>query len=67
LLSLRKPSRSPWLYLAGAVVAIDAVALVSKTPTLTASFRRAVKHPTRRWPVLAAWVILTSHLVAGKP
>jgi hypothetical protein len=49
--------------LAGAVVAIDAYALARKTPTLTASFRGA----RRKWLVIAAWCLLSSHLIAGKP
>lgn len=59
--------RRPWLWLAAAVVAVDAVALATRTPTLTSSFRRGIAHRRYRWFVLAAWFTLTSHLVIGKP
>ncbi len=62
-----KRHANPWIALALAVVAIDVVAIKRKHPTLTASFRGAVKHPVRRWWALAAWGILTSHLVLGRP
>lgn len=58
---------NPWLLLAGAVVIIDAVALRTSRSTLTSAFRGALRHPVRRWPVLAAWALVSSHLLAGRP
>lgn len=64
---MRRAARNPWMVLAGAVVAVDAYAIAYKSPTLTSAFRTALRHPVRRWFVLAAWLTLTSHLVIGKP
>ncbi len=58
---------APWLWLAAAVIAIDAVQIARGAPTLSAAHQRAVKHPLRRWPVLAVWLVLGSHLTWGKP
>lgn len=58
---------NPWLALALAVVVIDAVQIARHRPTLSASFRDAVRHPVKRWPVLVAWAALTSHLAVGRP
>jgi hypothetical protein len=58
---------TPWLLLVAAIVMIDAVQMRCGAPTLTAAFHRAVRHPLRRWPVIAAWATVTSHLLLGKP
>jgi hypothetical protein len=65
-LSLRQPT-NPWVWLVGAIVAVDAVALVRRTPTLTALHREAVKHPVKRVLIAAAWTVLMSHLFLGRP
>lgn len=64
---MRHVRRNPWMVLGAAVVAVDAYAIVYKSPTLTSAFRTALRHPIRRWFVLAAWLTLSSHLVFGKP
>jgi hypothetical protein len=49
------------------IVVIDVVQMRRDAPTLTAAFHRAVQHPVRRWPVIAAWATVTSHLLLGRP
>lgn len=63
----KRADLAPWLGLAAAVVTIDAIQIARGAPTLSAAHRRAVKHPVGRWPVLAVWLVLGSHLTWGKP
>lgn len=54
--------RYPWLVLAGFICAYDAYLIVNGHPTLSTRAAQAMRHPVRRWPVLAAWGYLSLHL-----
>ena len=51
-----------WLGLVGYVLAYDLYAIRSGRQTLSAAFYEALRHPQRRWLVIAAWAYLTGHL-----
>ena len=68
---LEKDSRTTgligWAILASYVVAYDIYAIKSrKAETLTRSFWRLSESKISKFPVLAAWVILTFHLMLEK-
>ncbi len=63
----RRNTVNPWVWLSAAVALVDLAAIARKRPTLSAAFRGAVRHPVRRWPVLAATGIVLSHLTFGRP
>lgn len=58
-----RPSTKGWLGLAAYVTLWDLLA----SETLSAGFADAVKHPRRRWQVVAAWVFITAHLFSILP
>ena len=51
-----------WIALLIGIVLYDGWAALSKRETLSMAFYEAVRHPRRRWPVIAAWGYLTAHL-----
>ena len=51
-----------WLGLAGYIIAVDAHAALTGRETMSSAWWRAVQHPHRRWPVVAAWLYITAHL-----
>lgn len=51
-----------WVILAAWITAYDLYAIRSGRQTLSAAFYEAVKHPQRRWLVVASWAYLTAHL-----
>lgn len=55
-------AKHAWLGLAGYVVLADAYLIRRRRQTMSAAFYEAVRHPVRRWPVVAAWAYLTLHL-----
>jgi hypothetical protein len=68
---LEKDSRTTgligWAILASFVVAYDIYAIKSrKAETLTRSFWRLSENKISKFPVLAAWVIITFHLMLEK-
>jgi hypothetical protein len=56
-----------WIGLLAYVVAYDAYALLTGKETLSSAYYRALAHPRRRWPTIATWVLLTSHLFRLTP
>lgn len=66
-ISNRDSNWNPWFWLLAAVTMIDLVATHTKQPTLTAVFRDALRHPTRRWTVITCWALVSSHLFTGHP
>lgn len=57
-----RPGGWAWVGLATGVIATDAVLIASKNATMSEVFGDTLKHPIKKWPVLAAWLILTLHL-----
>ena len=53
-----------WCWVGGtaAVVAADALLIRSGQATMSEVFGDALRHPAKRWAVLAAWSVLTLHL-----
>ncbi len=56
-----------WLGLAGYVLSYDSWALATHHDTLSMVFDRGIKHPVRRWPVIAICVLTISHLFGWIP
>ena len=63
-----KPAGWCWFGLMIYVVSADTFLLVQEFNnkenyyTMSSSFRYALKHPLRRWPLIVMWLILTFHL-----
>ncbi len=51
-----------WIVLAAYVLVYDTIALHRGRETMSASYTRALGSPSRRWPTIAAWALLTGHL-----
>jgi len=51
-----------WLGLMGYVAMYDGYAVLAQKDTMSQAFLGAVKHPYKRWPVIAAWIYITCHL-----
>lgn len=62
-----KVRRSGWGLILAVVAGYDLWALKARRPTLSAEFLEAVRHPRRRWFVIAAWGYLTVHLFGILP
>jgi hypothetical protein len=48
--------------LAGAVATADVLLIRFGKATMSEVFGDALRHPARRWTVIAAWVVLSLHL-----
>lgn len=59
---MRSEGTYAWLGLSAYVVAYDLWAIRTGHQTLSSAFYEAVKHPQRRWLVVASWAYLTAHL-----
>lgn len=63
-----RPAGYAWLGLTVYVLASDTLLVVQERRgkadyyTMSSSFRYALAHPVRRWPVILMWLILTFHL-----
>lgn len=57
-----RPGGWCWVGLAGSVATADVLLIRSGKATMSEVFGDALRHPGRRWAVLAAWGILTVHL-----
>ena len=51
-----------WAGLVAFVVAADAALILTKSKTMSSTFRNALHHPVRRWVVGGSWTLLTLHL-----
>ncbi len=56
------PASYAWAGIVGYVIAADAILIKSHRKTMSAVFREAIHHPSKRWPVTISWVLLTAHL-----
>ena len=56
-----------WLVMFLGVAAYDWWAAKTDHDTMSKSFGRALDDPARRWPTLAFWLYLTSHLTRVLP
>lgn len=59
--------RYPWVVLAAFIGAYDLYLIRSGSPTLSEAFHRAVRHPVKRWPTVAAWSTVSLHLFGILP
>lgn len=63
-----KPCGWAWIGLVGYVTAVDVALLRMQKHygepfnSMSEGFGRSLKHPLRRWPVIAAWAAVTLHL-----
>ena len=55
-----------WLGLVAYVTAADVMLDRHRLPLLSTTARAAVAHPRSRWPVVAAWALLTVHLASAR-
>lgn len=51
-----------WIGLVVYVVIVDGWLIWHGHQTMSSAFAEAVRHPRRRWKVIAAWAYLTLHL-----
>lgn len=56
------PGGKAWIGLTAYVITYDAYAVLHKQDTMSTAFFNAVRHPRKRWPVIAVWAYLTAHL-----
>lgn len=65
----RRPFRAGWGWtgLAAYVLGYDSWATKTQRDTMTEVFRRASKHPLRRWPVVLTVGMVVSHLFGWIP
>jgi hypothetical protein len=63
-----RPAGRAWLGLSAYVIGVDSYLIYKETRqqegycTMSTAFEDALRHPVRRWPVVAAWGLLTVHL-----
>lgn len=63
-----KPCGWAWIGLVGYVTIVDVILLRMEKHygepfnSMSEGFGRSLRHPIRRWPVIAAWVAVTVHL-----
>jgi hypothetical protein len=51
-----------WIGLTGYVLAADTALIRNGRETMSTVFGDSITNPIRRWPVMAAWGLLTVHL-----
>lgn len=57
-----------WVGLAAYVIVVDSALVFLEQRnseayfTMSTAFENALRHPVKRWPVIASWAILTVHL-----
>jgi hypothetical protein len=56
-----------WAATAVTVIAFDAWAIRTRRETMSAAFRRGLRHRKARWCVLGAWTYITAHLLGWAP
>lgn len=56
-----------WALLAGYIGLYDTWALTTGRETLSSAFGRAARHPVKRWPTLAVYLVITLHLFGRLP
>jgi hypothetical protein len=56
------PGGKAWIGLTLYVIAYDSYAVLTQKDTMSTAFLNAIKHPKKRWPVIAAWIYITTHL-----
>lgn len=54
-----------WCLLTALVVGWDYYAARNGGETLSAAYRRGLKHPGARFPVVVAWTVTTAHIFGG--
>ena len=57
-----RPGGWAWIGLASGITITDIGLIVAKKETMSEIFGTALLHPIKRWPVIAAWSIVTLHL-----
>lgn len=57
-----RPGGWCWVGGAAAVATADVLLIRSGKATMSEVFGDALRHPTRRWAVLMAWLVLSLHL-----
>lgn len=63
-----KPCGWAWAGLVGYVTVVDVILIRLEKNyghpfnSMSEGFGRSLRHPIRRWPVVAAWVAVTTHL-----
>lgn len=63
-----RPAGWCWLGLSIYVISADTFLIIKETRghkdycTMSTSFREALSHPIKRWPVIVMWIGLTFHL-----
>jgi hypothetical protein len=55
--------RNGWIAVGALVTLWDATAVLTRGETMSSAFRRAFRHPRRRWPTLGAVLYLLLHLM----
>lgn len=56
-----------WLGLVLYVVSYDVWAAKTNNETLSTAFYNSIKHPIKRWPIIALWMYITAHLFKFLP
>lgn len=65
-MALRSGTKA-WMGLAAYVLLWDLWAVKSKKETLSQAFCNGLKHPIKRWRIIALWAYITAHLFTWIP
>lgn len=57
------PITQAWVSVTLGIAAVDVALVRHHQPTLSTSIRRTLRHPRKRWPVVACWGLLTAHFL----